>query len=214
MVSLTIISYKNTRKSEKAAYFKNTTVAKYMKLIVYTSDRRGMQQPRRTWCINEEGIKFLLKNMKVTKAGSERDYKLRERAFYACCLYFGIKKPVAKLDPMYIYGFPDMEEYDIWSALCIENDKDVNEFTKWKKCPECNYYYPFQRAYFGEKRKTDTKCLQCRHKDFICKNKVVQYISEHDGLDLLFKLRNNAKPESIVFELHKFIGRGSTNNED
>ena len=81
------------RKSEKAAYFKNTTVAKYMKLIVYTSDRRGMQQPRRTWCINEEGIKFLLKNMKVTKAGSERDYKLRERAFYACCLYFGIKKP-------------------------------------------------------------------------------------------------------------------------
>ena len=79
-------------------------------------------------------------------------YRAREKGFFEACLYFKVKTP-DKLDPLYINFPPKLDQYDIWSVLCIENDLKLKPNDRWKKCNECNYYYPDRVRYFGSNKK-------------------------------------------------------------
>lgn len=202
------------RKKDKRSLFRDGKTSKYMKVIEYSSDRVGMTTPKKAWCINEKGIKFLLKNMRINKKGSKMTYKAREKGFFEACLYFNVKKPLERLEPTFIKQIPNLDDYDFWSATCLEYDTYDSPFEPWKFCPECHYYYPFREAYFGAKPSVREKCLQCQGKNFRCKNKIIQYIHENGGDELLFQMRNYAPAETIVKELNFFIKREGRKSEN
>lgn len=194
-------------KSDKVSSFRDSEMIRYMRVIEYSSDRPGMKHPKKTWCINENGVKYLLRHMNLNKKGSAKSYKLREKGFFEACLYFNVKKRLEEMNPIFINEQPSLKDYDLWSRICIQNDMSLNQYTKWKKCNECGYYYPYKNIYFGDKKNTNSKCLQCQNKDFKCKNKIIQFIYDNDGFDLLYKMENSSN-EEIVKELNKFIERG------
>ena len=199
-------------KSDKVSSFRDSAMARYMQVIEYQTDRVGMKRPIKTCCINELGIKYLLRNMKVNKTKNKTLYKAREKGFYEACLFFKVKTP-EELDPLYINTPPKLKDYDIWSVLCIENDLKLQISDRWKRCQECNYYYPDKTRYFGSDTKKNKRCLQCQGKDFKCQNKIIQFIYENGGLDLLYSLYLD-KDDQIVNSLKKFIGKGGIKNEN
>lgn len=194
------------RKEDKVSSFRDSAMIRYMKVFEYESPRHGFQRPIKTWCINELGIKYLLRKMKINKVNNRYIYRARQKGFYEACLYFKVR-PYEDLDPSYINVPPKLDDYDIWSLLCIQNDSSLRINSTWKKCPKCNYFYPNTSRYYGAKQKKETPCLQCQNKNFKCKNKIIQYIYEHGGLDLLYKLYMNNDSNSIVEELKIFINK-------
>lgn len=199
-------------KSDKVSSFRDSAIARYMQVIEYQTERPGMKRPIKTWCINELGIKYLLRHMKVNRTQNKALYKAREKGFYEACLYFKVKTP-DELDPLYINTPPKITDYDIWSVTCLENDFKLKSNDRWKRCSECGYYYPDKTRYFGNDTRKKAKCLQCQGKDFKCRNKVIQFIYENDGLDLLYKLSLN-KNDDTVEALKVFINKGGKNNEN
>lgn len=202
-------------KSDKVSSFRDSNVSKYMKIIEYSCDRPRMRTPKKIWCINEKGIKYLLKNMLVVHRGKKSTFKSREKGYAEACLYFNIKNKKAKIDPLFITGMPKskLDFYDIWSVICIKNDPKIEAFTKWKKCPECEYYYPYLDTFFGKAFNNDSKCLQCKGSNFKCKNKIIQFIYDNDGLELLYCLFNNEdnneiNKDKLLEEVFKLIERG------
>lgn len=199
-------------KTDKVSSFRDSAMARYMQVIEYQTNRHGMKRPIKTWCMNELGIKYLLRNMKVNQIKNKNLYKAREKGFYEACIFFKVKTP-KELEPEYINIPPKLSEYDIWSVLCIENDVKLNMLDRWKKCQECNYFYPDKARYFGSDTKKNKKCLQCQGKNFKCQNKIIQFIYENGGLDLLYKL-SQSDNEAIVRALRIFINKGGMNNEN
>ena len=193
-------------KSDKNATFRDSTISRYLKVFEYEPQKRGGYRPIKKWCINENGVKFLLRNMKVVNRGKKELYRSREKGFFEACLYFKVRTP-DELDPLYINVPPKLTDYDIWSVVCLENDFRVRSNSRWKKCAECNYYYPDSTRYFGSDKKKNKKCLQCQGKQFKCANYILQYIYDNGGLDLIYKIYEG-KDEDIVRELKNFINKG------
>lgn len=199
-------------KFDKVSTFRDSTISKYMQVIEYPVSSLFPDKNMPTWCINILGVKYLLKHMTIMNKGNNRLYKAREKGFAEACCYFNIKIPT-KIDPTFIQTTPDLSNYDIWSVLCLEYDYNIKPNTIWKKCPECGYYYPDFDSYYGARKIKSTPCLQCQQRDFKCKNKVIQYIYENNGIDLLYKLHENNEDNKIVNELKKFIARGGKFDE-
>lgn len=200
-------------KSEKVSSFRDSNMIRYMQVIEYTQDRQGGHRPIKTWCISENGIKFLLRNMRVNRTKNKKTYKAREKGFFEACLYFNVRTP-EELDPLYINTPPKLDKYDIWSMICISNDTKINYATRWKRCKDCGYYYPDNVKYFGSNKRNSKSCLQCQNKNFKCQNKIIQYIYENDGLDLLYKLYEIKNDKEIVTELKNFINKGCVQKND
>lgn len=195
-------------KYDKTSKFRDSEMIRYLQVIAYPANKNNPNRLVKTWCINTNGIKYLLRHMNIFQKGNTNInlYRAREKGFFEACLYFKVK-PLEKLDPLYINTPPKLKDYDIWSVTCIENDIKLKANDRWKKCTECNYYYPDKTRYFGSDRKKNKKCLQCQGKDFKCQNKIIQFIYDNNGLDLLYKMSLNNN-EDIIKELHNFISRG------
>lgn len=195
-------------KYDKVISFRDSAMSRYMKVFEYNPHRPGAMRTIKMWFINEKGIKYLLKNMSINKFKKSYTYNARKKGFFEACAYFNVKIK-QEIDPIFINCTPPnfLKDYDIWSIICIQNDNNVKYNSKWKKCNKCEYYYPYTERYFGEKPKKDSKCLQCQGRNFKCKNKIIQFIYENDGLDLLYKLKTG-KDNEIVNELENFIDKG------
>jgi len=210
---LTWFITKVLRKSRKTADFRDSTISRYMKVIEYSADRPGMRSPKKVWCINEKGIKFLLKKMTVNRVGEPSQYKTREKGFYEAALFFDVKSALARFAPTFINHPPNINDYDVWSAICLEYDDSLNTTSIWKVCPECNYYYPYSQNYFGKNINEQSKCLQCKGKNFKCKNKIIQFIYDNGGLEFLYKLKNYEQADTIIKEFWNFAN-GEVSNEN
>lgn len=191
------------RKSDKVSSFRDSNLIKYMKVFEYTSGKKGATHPIKMWCMNEDGIKYLLRHMRVRNTRSEHLFKARQKGFYEACLYFGVKTP-EELEPVFINQTPNLDNYDIWSVLCLSYDNTLTSYQKWRRCLECNYYYPDTERYFGKSTK---KCLQCQGRSFKCKNKIAQYIYDHNGLDLLYQIHLGDTEKAFKL-LNEFINQG------
>lgn len=158
--------------------------------------------------MNENGIKYILKNITIGNGKDETINELRRKNLTEACLYFGIDR-TQELQPEYIYAAPKLKDYDIWSLTCIMNDTDLYPNSKWKRCKKCNYYYPCSTKYFQRFRggRFNTSCKMCNNSTFTCDNKVLQYIYEHDGLDLIYALRTY-DDDKVAKQLRIFINKG------
>lgn len=193
-------------KKEVTIAFRDSNLSRYMQVFKYTPINAPHEV--NVWCMNELGIKYILKRLSVAKSHNEELTELRKKNLSEACLYFGINR-VDDLKPNYLEITPNLKGYDFWSLLCINNDQYINSFTRWHRCSKCKYYYPYNsRYFFQEKRKLTHRCLQCCGKNFKCQNKIIQYIYDNDGFDLLFSLENNDEDEKIVRRLNDFINKG------
>lgn len=196
-------------KDDKVSSFRDSKMKKYLRVIEYNPNRPGARHNIKMWCINEQGIKYMLKRTTVIKKSSTKNYQLRAQGLAEACLYFDVK-PVEPLQPEYLNEKPDIRDYDVWSILCIENDYKIKVNTKWKLCKECNRYFPDSVRYFkstnGHTKKT---CLQCSNQDFVCLNKRIQYIYENGGYDILYSLF--IKDDKTAIEKFKlFLRKGES----
>lgn len=198
-------------KYDKVSKFRDTIISRYMKVISYPSNPKAPNSNIKTWCINENGIKYLLRHMNIFQKGNKNInlYRAREKGFFEACQYFHVKNP-DKIKPTYINITPNLKDYDIWSINCLLNDRKIQVNTRWKLCSECDYYYPDSTRYFGDNKK---KCLQCQNKNFKCQNKIIQFIYDNGGLDLLYAISLN-KDEEIVKKLIDFINKGGKTHEN
>ena len=198
-------------KYDKVSSFRDSAISRYMKVFEYNPNKPGAYRKIKMWFINENGVKYLLRHMEIRRVDNKHIYSSREKGFYEACLFFNVKPP-NELDPLYINTPPNLKDYDIWSIMCIENDLKLKNTYRWKKCNECGYYYPDRVRYFGEKKTKNSKCLQCQGKNFKCQNKVIQFIYENDGLDLLYKMSLNNN-EDIIRALKIFVNKGGIKDE-
>lgn len=195
-------------KYDKISKFRDSEMIKHLQVIAYPINKKAPNRDVKTWCVNTKGIRYLLRRMNILQRGNTNIalYRAREKGFYEACLHFKVR-PLEKLDPLYINTPPKLDEYDIWSVTCIENDLKLRANDRWKKCNGCDYYYPDKARYFGSDRKKNKKCLQCQGKDFQCQNKILQFIYDNNGIDLIYKISLNDN-DSIVNALRTFIGHG------
>ena len=193
-------------KYDKISSFRDSDMARYMKVFTIKTNKPHYHTNVSMWCMNERGIKTILKNTTVNRVHRKDLFESREKGLYEACRYFDVK-PLEELDPIFLNVPPkNLKGYDTWSLLCLENDFKLDPLSKWKRCTKCNYYYPYGIRYFGEKMGPNSKCLQCQGKEFKCQNKVIQFLYDHGGLTLLAELEGK-KYELVVMELRKMIKR-------
>nr|DAG31328.1 MAG TPA: hydrogenase/urease nickel incorporation protein [Caudoviricetes sp.] len=191
-------------KYDKTASFRDSEMARYMKVFEYNPDIPGARRNIKVWCMNKTGIKFLLQNTNVKKVHRKALFEAREKGLYEACRFFEVK-PMQSLDPIFLNVPPkSLSGYDTWSLLCLKNDFKISPSNKWKQCPQCNYYYPYSVRYFGKKPTPTSKCLQCQNKNFKCQNEVIQFLYEHDGLKLLAEIYSD-KYKIVAMELRRMI---------
>lgn len=186
-------------------YRDNEEYSKYMKVIEYKPLKTFNDKPLKTWFINNEGMFLILKNTFIIKDTPKKTL-MREKYLAAARNFFGVT--VTNDEPTFLSYQPDLSNYDVWSILCLTQDKTIKKETIWKKCEKCGFYYPCSKNYFTKyKTQYSSNCKQCSGNDFKCSNKIIQYIYNHDGLDLLYNyyLGDNDK---IIEELNNWIGRG------
>lgn len=174
------------RKSDKISSFRDSNLIRFLQIIEYCSNTPGFTIPKKTWCINEKGVIFLLNNMQVSNRGKKRLYEARQKGFYEACEYFNVKKH-SDINPLYVYNkrTDNINKYSVWAKLCIKYDYKITTSTKWKLCPKCKCYYPFNERYFGKRLNNTSTCLQCRNGHFKCYNKFLRYIYSQGGLSLI-----------------------------
>lgn len=199
-------------KYDKVATFRDSNLNKFLRVIKYSSSKQKINEGNRTWCINKDGIVFLLKHMSVNLKGNKKLFESRKKGFYEACRFFDVKISKIESLPNFMNIPPILKDYDIWSLVCLENDPYIKPDSIWKVCPECGFYYPYKERYFGAKKK-DSKCLECQGKNFKCYNKIVQFIYDNDGIDLLYAI-NELNDETIVKELLNFINKGRKKSQD
>ena len=197
-------------KYDKVSSFRDSSMSRYMQVFELNLNRNGLQRPVKMWCINENGIKYMLRHMTLRKTKNKQMYKVREKALYEACKYFHVTS-AEDLDPKIINIMPNLYEYDIWSVTCLKYDKNIKNNEAWKQCSVCNYYYPLRSKYFGNTPQNHAKCLQCQGKDFKCDNKVMQFIYDKGGIDLLYAIDKKNK-DRIFSTLYSFIDKGGSQN--
>lgn len=188
--------------------YRDSSLIKYMKVFEFKPSYSTSTV--KAWCMNEMGIKYILKRISVKNTRNIDIDELRRKNLLEACIYFKIKR-IDDLESKYINIAPDIKDYDIWSYLCLTHDFDLKQGDTWKLCDECGYYYPDNAHYFvtNAKRKTTDVCIQCSGKDFKCKNEIMNYLYYHDGLNLLFELNKHKRDnEKIINELDMLINKG------
>lgn len=194
--------------SEKIV-MRDSNMSRYMKVITYEPQRNGGYRPIPTWCMNEKGMKFILKHMTTYMRGDRNKALLRQKRLKEAQNYFKVK-PLKENEPIFIQEMPDLDNYDIWSYTCISNDLSIKYDTIWRKCSKCGYYYPNTYKYFPIDHKTRnciSSCKQCNNKDFVCDNQVLQFFYEHSGINLIYALYLN-DDKRILDELSNLIAQG------
>lgn len=196
------------REVDISPYRDNELYRSHMKVFEFIHPRqknKGMKL--KTWCINTEGMFLILQNTKI-KATKNRNRQtlIKEEYLAAARNFFGI---MATNDTSTFIGYnPDLSNYDVWSIMCLTRDYEISDSTIWKKCDNCGFYYPYNKNYFYKNGKyLRNQCRQCTGHDFVCKNKNIQYIYSHGGLDLLYSYYLN-DTERIVKEFKKWLSRG------
>lgn len=197
-------------KNDCKTTYRDNKMRKYMK--VFELQLYNSVAPRPTWCMNENGIKYLLKKINVSEHQNKKMAELRKKNLSEACLYFGINR-TEELAPTFLNEAPKLEGYDFWSLICIENDNQIEPYTKWCRCRECGYYYPHNPDYFKHKKRLTELCHQCEGKNFKCKNKIIQFIYENNGESLLYAIREHDN-NTIVSRLADFIERGGVKRRD
>lgn len=162
--------------------------------------------PVKTWCMDTEGIYYLLLNTYIQPEGSKKKILMREKYLAAVRNFFGVK--MTNDTPTFISYIPDLSEYDIWSIMCITRDRTIKQDTIWQKCNECGFYYPYTTRYFQKfKTQLARKCKECAGMSFTCMNKRIQYIKNNKGLDLLYQLYQGDN-NKIAEEFKKWLSGG------
>ena len=176
---------------------------KHMRVIEYINpDNPIKNQITKTWFINTEGLCLILMNITTLK-DTPKKTMVRQRYLAAAQNFFGI---TSKNVQEYIGYQPDLSDYDVWSIICLTRDYNISKNTIWKRCNKCGFYYPYNKDYFNKNGKyLSNKCRQCTGRDFICKNKKMQYIYTHSGIDLIYQYYLNDK-DKVYEELNKWLG--------
>ena len=75
-------------KYDKISKFRDSVIIRYMQVIEYAADKRAPERLIKTWCINENGIKYLLRRMSIFQKGKENInlYRAREKGFFEASL--------------------------------------------------------------------------------------------------------------------------------
>mgnify|MGYP003292612425 CR=1 FL=1 len=142
--------------------------------------------PLKTWCIDTEGMYILLYNMEPINDTFERT-KVRERRLAAARKFFNVRDH-DELGDFITFTPASFNNYDIWSILCLENDKKITKNTLWKRCYGCNYYYPTLPKYYKMNPNTKVlsdKCEMCKGNPFKCDNKRIQNFYDNGGYGII-----------------------------
>ena len=193
------------RNNNLNTYRDNEIYNKYMRVIEYDNPDSATDTKTKAWFMNTEGIFILLQNIKISNSGSARERVSKEKYLAATQNFFGV---VSNNPQDYIGYMPDLSNYDVWSIMCLTRDTDINNNTIWKRCNNCGFYYPYNKKYFMENSGyLANKCKQCCNLDFVCENKRLQYLHNHNGLDLIYQIYLTDK-DKIVEELKKWLSEG------
>lgn len=178
---LTYLFNKGLARHYKAKDFVETNVEKYMQVLWYKFEKSN--SINRTWFINSNGVKYILRNIKTSFSNNpELDYKkeiLLDEAFIA----FGINRKNREL----IYAKLDWNKvnYGEWIKYCFNSDKDLTSDTIWRWCEKCHRYFPYTTNYFGSHKSRQkntimhTTCKECEGLDFISSDANVNAMREN-----------------------------------
>lgn len=196
------------RKANITSYRDNEFYNKYMRVISSEHPNQAVKGLQiKTWFINEEGLYLILSNLKPLN-DTIRKNQIREKYEAAAKSLLGVTTLNSSTPPKFIGFQPDLSNYDVWSIICLTNDKSITQKTLWKRCEICGFYYPNTIKYFSRlsQKHLNDKCRQCFGTGFRCPNARYQYIYQRNGYDLIYKLYQNNPPEEIVEELKKWLG--------
>lgn len=166
---LTYLFDKGLYRKYKAKDFVETIVERYMQVIWYKFERSNAIN--RTWFINENGVKHIIRNIKTSFSNNPAlDYK-KELLLDEAFLVFGIKRKNRRI----MYAKLDWHKlsYGDWIQYCFHSDKDLTVDTIWKWCEGCQRYFPYSTKYFGTHRSSKKNvvmhalCKECEGKPFI-----------------------------------------------
>ena len=70
-------------KYDKVSKFRDSVIIRYMQVIEYAVNPKAPERLVKTWCINENGIKYLLRHMNIFQKGKTNInlYRAREKGF-------------------------------------------------------------------------------------------------------------------------------------
>lgn len=165
----------------KAKDFVDTQIDKYMQVISYKFP--NARSENRTWFINEEGLKKILKNIKTGfNCNDDREYK-KDLLLDEACILFKVKRK----NKQTIYSKIDYTKLDYgwWLKDVFYFDNDLNEDTIWKFCPKCQRYFPNNNKYFGSHKSRQknlmlhSTCKECENKEIICDNEDINKIKNN-----------------------------------
>ena len=192
-------------------YRDNEKLNKYMKIFNYAHPNSHNDVEFKTWHINTEGMFLILQELpplKTKKLESRTAFHKKEKAIIATKSFFGVKDISQESKIQYINYTPVLNDYDVWSIMCLKHDKNINKDTIWKKCISCGFYYPDNTRYYERQSKGKdplrNQCKQCRGSEFKCDNTKLQFIYQNQGLDLIFQIYKDDK-EKIYEKLISWI---------
>lgn len=158
----------------------------------------------KTWCMETQGMITLLKLASVKDKYKTRAIR-KSKYLAAARNFFNIGETADT--PDYIGYMPDISNYDVWSIMCIQADRNITRQTVWKKCEKCGFYYPDTNRYFSEttNKYLARKCRQCLGRDFVCMDKKKQFLYTNNGLDLLFSYYEKESDKEIAEKFRDWI---------
>jgi len=178
----------------------------HMRVIEYTNPNSSAKdKTTKTWFMNTEGMCLILKNLTLAK-DTPKKMMMKQKYLAAAQNYFGV---TSNNSQEFIGYQPDLSDYDVWSIMCLTRDYEIRKDTLWKRCNTCGFYYPYNKDYFNMvgKNYLANSCRQCTGRDFVCKNKNLQYIYTHNGLDLIYQYYLGDK-DKILEEFNKWLSGG------
>ncbi len=193
------------RRTSPSVYRDKPEYNKHMRVIEYINPKSNAKDKAvKAWFISTEGMCLILRNLTIAK-DTPKKLMVKQKYLAAAQNFFGI----TSVNSQEFIGYqPDLSEYDVWSIICLTRDFNIKKDTLWKRCRNCGFYYPYNKDYFITRNNyLANDCRQCTGNDFVCKNKNIQYIYNHDGLDLLYQyyLGNDNR---ILEEFKKWLSSG------
>lgn len=191
------------RKTTAGVFRDNEMYRKHMRVIEYENpDNSFKNKKMKTWFIDTEGMCLILINTKLKK-DTPKKMLVRQKYLAAAQNFFGV---TSNNSQEFIGYQPDLSNYDVWSIMCLTRDYNLKKDTLWKRCGKCGFYYPHNKDYFIERNGyLANNCRQCTGNDFVCKNRKIQFLYNHDGLDLIYQYYLGDK-DKIAEEFNKWIG--------
>lgn len=128
-----------------------------------------------TYCINEKGLKIILKNSNITRLSTEQKKAMKE-----VCNYFNIKIDI-NLAEKFINNISESEweNYNFWEKECIQVLLKEMPDIIWQKCSKCNKYYPYHECFWDKERNKRNK----QPLKTVCNNCNGLYINYYNNKD-------------------------------